>query len=712
MVTIADVAKLAGLSTGTVSRVMNGSQSVSTDARVKVNHAIKILGYKPNLQARSLRSKRTDTIALAIPELTNDYWTSIARGVQDVCQAKHYHVIICNTGSRRGNYLPYLEQMVNRVDGMILSRNSERSVAITSGTHSTSQGSSSREKPVVFVGQSQAGSWDIDNVYSDSIAGAFTLTEHLIRLGHQKIAIITGRQSSTSASNRVAGYCMALADANIAIKPELICWGEYFRKTAERLTLDLLKRLPSTTAIVAANNEIAIGVIQALEKLQVSVPERVAVVCFDDFYPDSRFASFMTVASQSPYDIGLNAAQLLVNRLNGNDYLRPQTIALPPRLIIRCSCGGDPDPIIERDAFNNVQGHLILPLPRQKLMTLSAKVDSVIEISLPTTDETQLQLNKNRNHQGVNHETFDIPYFQYAIVSRMLYRYILEREPEYEYIGDSRHITPEDQVEFAQRSKISAIPCRFPFQPKIEKAGTKANDLPMFDFPPLSDHIDLFDRFVRAARNTNVRIVADFRGIFADALKFHKYLNNFENSDSHTLLERLADELLSYQTKVVQLVCDRFGSELAFVMFSDSLADNNSLRISIDDFEAVFSERIQSLIYPTKEHDLRAVLYTDGKIDTLIPLIHNLGFDALYIAQAELCDMATLKAIGKGKLCFMGGIPVSTLINGTSLEQVRMLDSLFTSHGDYVAGVSGEINDAVPVENYLSLLDLLLNSKN
>src|SRR4051812_26359963 len=252
MTTIADVAKLAGVSTGTVSRVMNGAENVNPDTRSKVNQAITTLGYKPNFQARSLRSKRTDTIALAIPELSNYFWTTIARGVQDASQAKGYHVLICNTNGRPSTSLRYLDLMINRADGLILSRRSER-VIVTPGEDQSNQ----QQKPIVFVGQSQAANWNVDNVYSDSISGAFTLTQHRIRLGHQKIALITGRQSSTSASDRVAGYCMALADAQIPLDSQRICWGEYDRKTAERLTHDLIERLPDTTGIVAANNEIA-----------------------------------------------------------------------------------------------------------------------------------------------------------------------------------------------------------------------------------------------------------------------------------------------------------------------------------------------------------------------------------------------------------------------------------------------------------------------
>ena len=112
-------------------------------------------------------------------------------------------------------------------------------------------------------------------------------------------------------------------------------------------------------------------------------------MCFDDFYPDSRFASLMTVASQSPYDIGVNAAQLLLNRLDGNNHLQARTIILPPRLIIRQSCGGDPSSIIDQDTYHNVQGHLILSLPQNQLLSLAAEIDTSIQVSTLTSDERQ-----------------------------------------------------------------------------------------------------------------------------------------------------------------------------------------------------------------------------------------------------------------------------------------------------------------------------------
>lgn len=702
MPTIADVARLAGVSTGTVSRVINGAENVNPDTRIRVNQAIATLDYEPNFQARSLRSKRTDTIALAIPELSNYFWTTIARGVQDASQAKGYHVLICNTTGRPSSHLRYLEQMVNRVDGMILSRRSER-VVVTSEQEQPA-------KPVVFVGQSQAADWNVDNVYSDSISGAFALTRHLIGLGHRKIAIVTGRESSASASDRVAGYCMALADANIPLDPRCICWGEYDRKTAERLTNDLIERRPETTGIFAANNEIAIGVIRALEKRQVTVPQQVAVVCFDDFYPDSRFTTLMTVAAQSPYDLGVNAAQLLLQRLNTNDYLRPQTIVLPARLIVRQSCGGEPSVVDTEPSFDNVQGKLIPPLPRAKIIALAAEVSSVIQVSLPPVVEHLIQTNKTQVaslQRALRHEPSDsqaIPHFEYAITGRSLYRYVLERDPNFEIFGQSVLVAPEDQVEFAQRVGIAAIPCRFRYQPTVVHLDGEQSS---FEFPQLTDQLDFFERYVRAARNKNVGIAADFRGIVADSLRLLQSFSGFSEDAQHTLLQHIADNLLDYTRKVVQLICDRFVTDLAFVIFSDDLADENGLRVPLDVFQTVFSSRIRRLIHPAQEHHLSTVLYTPGNVERLVPLIQQLGFDGFYIAQAEANDLSVLTQDARSSLSLMGAVPRSILTDGRKPQEVDAMVVRLAAGGGYVAGVSGDVNDDVSAENYLLLVRAL-----
>ena len=205
-----------------------------------------------------------------------------------------------------------------------------------------------------------------------------------------------------------------------------------------------MEQLPDTTGIVAANNEIAIGVIQALERRRLPVPEAIAVVCFDDFYPDSRFATLMTVASQSPYDLGLNAAQLLLNRLNSHEHLRPQTIVLPLRLIVRQSSGSEPSLVDAETAYDNVQGQLIPSLPRAKIMRAGRGDEfdhsgraAACQRRTPDSDQqTQIASVQRALRRDAGTSTA-IPHFEYAITGRALYRYVLERDPETEFFGQS-----------------------------------------------------------------------------------------------------------------------------------------------------------------------------------------------------------------------------------------------------------------------------------
>jgi LacI family transcriptional regulator, galactose operon repressor len=705
MSTITDVARLAGVSMGTVSRVINGAENVRPDTRAKVEQAIARLGYRPNFQARSLRSKRTSTIALAIPELTNYFWTSVARGVQDASQAQGYNVFLCNTAGRQADHLETLESIMGRVDGMILTRRSESILITQNQTDSSAQSANSRRIPLVFIGQSQAAKWNVDSVYSDSISGSFALTEHLIRSGHRKLAIITGRQSSSSARDRVAGYCVALAEAGFPIDPQIIFWGEYDHKSAQRQMANLLEHNP--TAIIAANNEIAIGVMYALEQRHLRVPEDIAVVCMDDFYPDSRFASIMTVAAQLPYDLGINATQLLLNRLNSDDYLRPRTVVLPTRLIIRHSCGsGEPVPFDLDTSFSRVKGQLIPALSRQKIAAHLSAISPFVQVDIPAEDihlisaikSQAVLLKRALRWESINSEGF-AAHIEYAITNKALYRYVLEREPDCQFVNQHPMIVPEDQVEFAQRTGIAAVLCRFPGQPTIvqpENGREMSSLISFFDFPPLTDQLDFVDHYVRAVQNTSVGIAVDFRSILGDTLAAAEAL---DISYQHPLFEQLVEELLRYQAKVAQMICDRFSDDLTFVIFSDNMADENGLRIPIDVYEAIFRSRLQEILHPALEHDLVTVLYTPGKLEALVPFIQQLGFNAVYPAQPELNALK-----GQHKMSILGGIPLSLLIGG---NEQAIMDKIVDAHSLAALGTSGTVGDDIPYTHFLTMLRAL-----
>src|SRR5689334_13922211 len=195
MSTITDVAKLAGVSEGTVSRVMNGATNIRPDTRAKVEQAVAQLGYQPNFQARSLRIKRTKSLALVIPSLTNTFWTTIARGVEDTAQKHGYSVLLCNSDGKPSKALQYLDIVVRqRVDGLIVT-------PVDLGKDNLE---SLREHgiPTVILDESRVKDWNVDAVHGDSLSGSFALTRHLIDLGHRQIGVITGPRGVSTANDR------------------------------------------------------------------------------------------------------------------------------------------------------------------------------------------------------------------------------------------------------------------------------------------------------------------------------------------------------------------------------------------------------------------------------------------------------------------------------------------------------------------------------
>jgi LacI family transcriptional regulator len=331
MVTITDVAKRAGVAPVTVSRVLNAAPNVNSVTRERVEQAIADLGYVPSVVARSLRSKRTHTLAFIVPDITNAFWTTVARGVEDAAHQHGYSVLLCNTDEDLTKQGRYLEIMVSqRVDGVIIApcdMDANKLAALRDHHIAT-----------VIIDRRVDG-WDVDTVYCDSVSGAYALTRHLIGLGHRRIAMLSGPVGAATAEDRLEGYRLALQEAGIALDPHLIRRGGFSTATGAALAGQLLDEGARPTAIFAANNAIALGVVDAAAARGLRIPGDIALVCFDDYPYISSFFPFLTVVSQPAYDMGANAAGLLLARLASPAAARPRCVVLPVRLIVRRSCG-------------------------------------------------------------------------------------------------------------------------------------------------------------------------------------------------------------------------------------------------------------------------------------------------------------------------------------------------------------------------------------
>lgn len=329
MVTIQEVAEKAGVAPITVSRVVNNSGYVSAKTRAKVEAATTELNYVPNSLARSLRSNRTHILALLLADIANPFWTTIARGVEDVANRQGFSVILCNTDEKEHKQKEYLSVLLSRrVDGFLL--------APTAAASASVQMIQQQTVPVVVIDRTLANS-NVDTVRGDSYGGAYRLTQHLLALGHQRIAVLTGPAHISTAVERVAGVVQALKDAAQPIDEELFLYGEFAIESGYTMAHKVLSAGP--TAIVATNNFIAIGIGRCLREKQIRIPQDISVVGFDDVPVSWNSTPFLTVAVQPAYELGYCATELLLKRIQGTAPDTYQDMVLPVEIIIRQSTG-------------------------------------------------------------------------------------------------------------------------------------------------------------------------------------------------------------------------------------------------------------------------------------------------------------------------------------------------------------------------------------
>ncbi|MDP2991684.1 MAG: LacI family DNA-binding transcriptional regulator [Kiritimatiellota bacterium] len=331
MTTIYDVAKKAGVAPITVSRVINQTGYISADKRQRVEAAVAELGYVPNRLASSLRSRRTHTLALVLSDITNPFFTNLARGVEDTASDAGFTVIFCNTDESEAEEQKYLDVLLQkRVDGILLVPARSNPDTLRMLQHNGT--------PVVVldrrIPQAQA-----DVVRGDSEGGAYQLTRLLLGLGHRCIAMLTGPKNVSTSADRVAGYWRALSEAGLAKRQQVVFFGDFRQASGYQMTQQALAAQPRPTALVAANNFITIGALKALQEAGLRVPEDMALVGFDDLPPAMVAFPFFTVATQPSYAMGQTGTRLLLERLE-NPAARPfKEIILPTEVIVRQSSG-------------------------------------------------------------------------------------------------------------------------------------------------------------------------------------------------------------------------------------------------------------------------------------------------------------------------------------------------------------------------------------
>ncbi len=331
MPTIRDVANRAGVATMTVSRVINNSGYVSDATRTKVEAAVAELGYVPNMLGPSLRFNQTNTLALILTDITNPFWTTVARGAEDAAHLQGYSVIFCNTDESPEKQEQYLTMLLKRrIDGILLAPACSSPDAV--------QLIQKQGIAVVVVDRSVPVA-DVDMIRGDSGGGAHMLTQHLLDLGHTRIMMLTGPRDVSTSYERVTGFQQALQEAGLAPERDHVIWGEYTLESGRKMTKQVLASDPRPTAIFAANNFIAIGALRAMRDAGLQVPEDISLVSFDDLPEALSAEPFFTNVAQPTYDMGFQAAQLLIARMSGDDSESFRSILLPTELIVRQSSG-------------------------------------------------------------------------------------------------------------------------------------------------------------------------------------------------------------------------------------------------------------------------------------------------------------------------------------------------------------------------------------
>ena len=303
MATIRDVAQRAGVSTMTVSRVLNSSGYVSADARARVESAVSDLGYVSNTLGVSLRFKRTQTLALVVTDITNPYFTSMARGVEDVASRAGFSTILCNTdesGGQQADYLTFVSPKAESAGGL-LHAGAGRGASV----QWLQQNATLRSSLIDREGHRRA-CWA--TVRGQSEAGGHDLAALLYDLGHREIAMLTGPAYVSTAADRVAGFLRA-SHGGVAPAPDHVVYGNFTVPSGYTMTQQVLKLVPRPTALLAANNFIAIGAFRALRDAGLRVPEDVSLVAYDNLPDHMVLDPFLTVVAQPAYEMGTHTAE-------------------------------------------------------------------------------------------------------------------------------------------------------------------------------------------------------------------------------------------------------------------------------------------------------------------------------------------------------------------------------------------------------------------
>lgn len=325
-ITIKDVARRANVSVSTVSRVLNKLNRVSPSTRNRVLAAIEDLGFVQSSLAVSMVTGLSKIILIVVPDFINIFYGAVIQGVERELRKQGYLTMVTAIEDKEGTRLsPILTRMSNTVDGTIIIPTGNDSEAIAGFL-----------KPVVLVDRSIPNS-NTDSVTVDNVDGVYRLTKELLDFGHYKIGIVAGNTNLNIGADRFRGYEKALLEYGLSLDSRYIRCGNFFEQDGYTNTMSLLLQPDPPTAIVACNNLICTGCIHAINELGLKIGQNFSLVGFDDHLLASEFTPGITVIDRPSQEMGSVAAQLLLQRINGEQSKENRSIVLPVKLIRRGS---------------------------------------------------------------------------------------------------------------------------------------------------------------------------------------------------------------------------------------------------------------------------------------------------------------------------------------------------------------------------------------
>jgi LacI family transcriptional regulator len=331
MANLKDIALELGVSISTVSRVANGKECVDPQTRDRVLDALQRMKYQPNGAARSLKTQKTRAVGLIVPDITNSYFAKLIKGLESVVWKNQYVLLLCNSDEDADREQDHLELLRSQhIAGLVLTTVREEVDYISKYAEA--------DIPIVFVDNLPLTDEKIDCVVIDNVQASYDLNKHLIKLGHQKIGIITGPFNETSGSETYEGWAKALTEQDIEVRREWIVKGDFKKDSGYDSMNLLLSREERPTAVFAANNQMAYGATRAILEQGLRIPDDIAIVTFDTGDDTGMMHPRFTAIIEPAEEIGRIAGEILFRKLDNPQLKVHERITLEAELQIGDSC--------------------------------------------------------------------------------------------------------------------------------------------------------------------------------------------------------------------------------------------------------------------------------------------------------------------------------------------------------------------------------------